>query len=204
MWQRLFVWLVHFAFGGIFLLFPKQACTQTTISALKQVDRHKPRSKVVVDVRVHKTFRYNTTWDNHKFLSTWDSQHSQVLLTLARVSNVALYFRGKLSRFIGVGSLINSVHGSPFCFGGKTWKKTMKKPLNNPINWKHFLKQINRMIVVIISTRKLHQCVKNLEALRPEVGISPGAKELASSSDVELKKELYRARVGIGNSDCGF
>lgn len=32
-----------------------------------------------------------------------------------------------------------------------------------------------------------------LEALRPEVGISPGAKDLASSSDVELKKELYRA-----------
>lgn len=60
------------------------------------------------------------------------------------------------------------------------------------------------MIVVIYPTRKLHQCVKNLEALRPEVGISPGAKDLASSSDVELKKELYRARVGIGNSDCGF
>eukprot|EP00434_Breviolum_minutum_P003858 symbB.v1.2.003393.t1/scaffold190.1/size276550/18 len=30
----------------------------------------------------------------------------------------------------------------------------------------------------------------------PEVGISPGAKDLASSSDVELKKELYRIRDG--------
>lgn len=31
-----------------------------------------------------------------------------------------------------------------------------------------------------------------LSALRPEVGISPGAKDLASSNDVEMKKELYR------------
>ncbi|CAK9100501.1 Caffeoylshikimate esterase, partial [Durusdinium trenchii] len=30
----------------------------------------------------------------------------------------------------------------------------------------------------------------------PEVGISPGARELAESPDVELKKELYRIRDG--------
>ena len=127
-----------------------------------------------------------------------------MLLTLARVSNVALYFRGKLSRFIGVGILISSVHGSPFCFGGKTRKKNMKKPLNNPINWKHFLKQIKRMILVIYLPGSCINVSKTWKQLRPEVGISPGAKDLASSSDVELKKELYRARVGIGNSDCGF
>lgn len=32
----------------------------------------------------------------------------------------------------------------------------------------------------------------SVHSLRPEVGISPGAKDLASSNDVEMKKELYR------------
>ena len=94
--------------------------------------------------------------------------------------------------------------GPPFVLGEKLEKKNMKKPLNNPINWKHFLKQINKMILVIYLPGSCINVSKTWKQLRPEVGISPGAKDLASSSDVELKKELYRARVGIGNSDCGF
>ena len=113
-------WFILLLVGSSFYSPNKHAPRQPS---LHYIDRNKPRSKVVVDVRVHKTLRYNTTWDNHKFLSTWDSQQSQVLLTLARVSNVALYFRGKLSRFVGVGILISSVHGSPFCLGENASKE---------------------------------------------------------------------------------